>query len=1086
MNQFFTWSPDAVARTLGIAVAVLCVSFLLMAWRAALLVKLGTRNLARRRLRAVLIVCGLMLGTTVVGSAFGTGDALTHALQALVAGSLGTVDEVIVLNPPRTRLAQQVRALAQPGLGGLAAADLQFFGQDQFTQLADQTRGSTALAALAPGIVGQVSVVNAASQQLRSGIALLAVPAPYPAAFGSLQAAANTPVPFASLGADEVIINAAAADTLGAQAGGTLGVLHDGATWNVRVHAVVQNGGLAGLQPVVLVPLPRYQQVTGHAGQINNILVVNPGGAAGVARSAGAARDLRQVLVNRPAAEQLHALLARPDIQRSLQDVESAVRERDRARLVALRTEAARPDVSADFISSVTDPRVRQRLLSLARRVGGGREASGLLENVASLSVLTLKQDALDQAQDWGAVITTVFLLLGIFSIAAAILLIFLIFALLAADRSAELATVRAIGMRRHQVMGMFLSEGLVYNVAGAALGTLASLASGYLIVRALSSALDSFGVRLSAGAEPRSLVIAFCGGVVLAFAAMLVAAWRVSDVDIVAATRGEQIDSQRWHTIAGVVLLIVAGGLWWRWRSAASIDGALNPLLLPSAITLTLLGALLCAAALPWRPAQRQIGGVVATLSGAAISAAWLWALLQLPSANGDVRGDVLTLALGGVVLSLAVGWTTVRALGPLVKVLDQAAGPWTALRAVLRPAAGYLSGERWRTGLTVLMFGMVVLIMVAALTLLNVVSNAYAAGEAPVAGFELRADLPAGTPITDMEQALTKTSAVGRNSFSAIGGVAVQDVQSVQLGVERAEWQSATLAVANNGFLGGIQASMDRHAAGYANDRAAWAALANQPGTAVVTARGLGQINSSAGDGGTTMQPWTVWVRPAQGGQPVKLSVLGVVNARSELDEGIYTSQATAAGLGVPIAAPRTYFFAVQGGVRTPDAADGLRISFADQGIGVTDLGDQARIIATVRLLLTRLVQGFMGLGLLAGVAALALLGGQAVIERRQQLGTLRALGFTRRQLRMMLGIESAVIAALGIGLGVVLGLFLARSVVRLLSTTYFELHYAVPWGNIATIIAVAWLGSTLAMLIAAWYAGRVSPADALRSGS
>ncbi len=142
--------------------------------------------------------------------------------------------------------------------------------------------------------------------------------------------------------------------------------------------------------------------------------------------------------------------------------------------------------------------------------------------------------------------------------------------------------------------------------------------------------------------------------------------------------------------------------------------------------------------------------------------------------------------------------------------------------------------------------------------------------------------------------------------------------------------------------------------------------------------------------------------------------------------------------------------------------------------------------RIIATVRLLLTRLVQGFMGLGLLAGVAALALLGGQAVIERRQQLGTLRALGYTRWHIRAMLAIESAVIAALGISLGVVLGVFLARSVVNLLSTTYVELRYAVPWFDIGLIIAVAWLGSTLAMLVGAWYAGRVSPADALRSGS
>jgi putative ABC transport system permease protein len=466
------------------------------------------------------------------------------------------------------------------------------------------------------------------------------------------------------------------------------------------------------------------------------------------------------------------------------------------------------------------------------------------------------------------------------------------------------------------------------------------------------------------------------------------------------------------------------------------------------------------------------------------AISAVWLWTLIQLPSARGNVRNDVLTVALGGMVLSVAAGWTAVRVLGPMVKLLDQSVGN-AAIGAVLRPTAGYLSGERWRTGLTVLMFGMVVLIMVAALTLLHVVSNAYVGHEAPVAGYELRADL-VGEPIADMEAALAEASAVGRDSFSAVGGVALQDVQSVQLGGARAHWQPATLAVADDGFLGGIEASLQRRAPNYANDQAVWAALQAQLGTAVVTARGLEQIDAIAGDDEDRMEPWTVWVRPQQGGQPIKLSVIGVVDARSELDDAIYTSRTTAAELHVSLAAPRTYFFAVQPGVRTTDAADGLQISFADRGIAVVNLGDQVRIIATVRLLLTRLVQGFMGLGLLAGVAALALLGGQAVIERRQQLGTLRVLGYTRWHIRAMLAIESAVIAALGISLGVVLGVFLARSVVTLLSTSYVELRYAVPWFDIGLIIAVAWLGSTLAMLVGAWYAGRVSPADALRSGS
>jgi ABC-type antimicrobial peptide transport system permease subunit len=45
-----------------------------------------------------------------------------------------------------------------------------------------------------------------------------------------------------------------------------------------------------------------------------------------------------------------------------------------------------------------------------------------------------------------------------------------------------------------------------------------------------------------------------------------------------------------------------------------------------------------------------------------------------------------------------------------------------------------------------------------------------------------------------------------------------------------------------------------------------------------------------------------------------------------------------------------------------------------------------------------INRLIQGFMGLGLIVGVAALGVISARAVVERRQQIGVLRAIGFRR----------------------------------------------------------------------------------------
>ena len=159
------------------------------------------------------------------------------------------------------------------------------------------------------------------------------------------------------------------------------------------------------------------------------------------------------------------------------------------------------------------------------------------------------------------------------------------------------------------------------------------------------------------------------------------------------------------------------------------------------------------------------------------------------------------------------------------------------------------------------------------------------------------------------------------------------------------------------------------------------------------------------------------------------------------------------------------------------------GLQISFADQSLAVSDLQGSFRIIRAFRMLLLEVVQGFLGLGLLAGIAALGLLGIQAVLERRQQLGMLRALGFTRGQTRATLACELMVVAILGIAVGLGLGLILAQSFVRVLGPRYGGLQYSVPWGSIGVTILTAWIGSLVAILLTAVQAGRVAPADALR---
>ena len=52
-------------------------------------------------------------------------------------------------------------------------------------------------------------------------------------------------------------------------------------------------------------------------------------------------------------------------------------------------------------------------------------------------------------------------------------------------------------------------------------------------------------------------------------------------------------------------------------------------------------------------------------------------------------------------------------------------------------------------------------------------------------------------------------------------------------------------------------------------------------------------------------------------------------------------------------------------------------------------------------------------MGLGLIVGVAALGVITARSVVERRQQIGVLRAIGFRRRMVQVSFLLESSFIA-------------------------------------------------------------------------
>ena len=101
-------------------------------------------------------------------------------------------------------------------------------------------------------------------------------------------------------------------------------------------------------------------------------------------------------------------------------------------------------------------------------------------------------------------------------------------------------------------------------------------------------------------------------------------------------------------------------------------------------------------------------------------------------------------------------------------------------------------------------------------------------------------------------------------------------------------------------------------------------------------------------------------------------------------------------------------------------------------------------------------------------------------SVFERTRELGMLRAVGMTRRQLRRMVRDESIVIALIGAVVGMALGLVLAAMVADALSDE--GVSFAVPVGTLIAFAAIAAVAGVLAAVLPARRAGRLDILEAL----
>jgi putative ABC transport system permease protein len=102
--------------------------------------------------------------------------------------------------------------------------------------------------------------------------------------------------------------------------------------------------------------------------------------------------------------------------------------------------------------------------------------------------------------------------------------------------------------------------------------------------------------------------------------------------------------------------------------------------------------------------------------------------------------------------------------------------------------------------------------------------------------------------------------------------------------------------------------------------------------------------------------------------------------------------------------------------------------------------------------------------------------------VLERTREIGTLRAVGAARRQVRRLIVAESLLLSALGVAFGLLTGIWMGYVLIEAMSFTGMPLAYYFPYAGLVIAVAVGLILGVLAALLPARHAARLDIVAAL----
>ncbi len=484
-------------------------------------------------------------------------------------------------------------------------------------------------------------------------------------------------------------------------------------------------------------------------------------------------------------------------------------------------------------------------------------------------------------------------------------------------------------------------------------------------------------------------------------------------------------------------------------------------------------------------------------TFAGLSLFLFWGTPFDSLDFAVPEMSSSIEMFFISGISLVTAAVWVVVYNSDLLVNGVTAVFGRFSRLRPALKTAVAYALSSRLRTGLTLAMLALVIFTLIVMSMLTTTFGSALGDTESVTGGWDVVGAVSFNNPIGNIQEEMQGALGQRAADIEAVGGYITLPVEVRQIGASSQEWRGYNVRAADRSFLENSSYGFRLFSSQYGSSKEdIWRALRETPGLAVVdslavpTRQGGGFVVGGPQfrlEGffleDKDMPPTQIEVRDPRTGATARLTVIGVLDALADqFGVVIFSKEAVDQGLPAPLPVT-TYRFKLAPGADASAAASAIEAAFLEHGMETEVLAETIEEGRQQNIAINRLLQGFMASGLMVGIAALGVISFRAVVERRQQIGVLRAIGYRQWMVLATFLMESSFIALLGIMLGVGLGLLLSYNLVSFLSEQVPGLRFTVPWLQLTIIVVLAYLFSLLTTWVPARQASRVYPAEALR---